>query len=268
MFRRITVAAALALGLSGCITVYEYGGDVGQDDGYYSEPSIDRYQYGDRVYGPFYDRYYDPYYDFGYRRYSGWSGSIGYRFGDGAYGRYGFPYWYFGYGYGYGFPHDPFWPHRYYGHRNPYHRPPTHRPPQHPPSRVHHRPPQYPAQIQRLPAQAAEREDQPWRRRQGLGRPVPEIITAPRSLTGAMPRPVPRRPDSTPVPVLSQSQAVVARPSPSYRIAEPRQDAPPGPAPMPARRFEQPQDASAFRPSPAPRHRPEAQEREPRPEPK
>lgn len=276
MFRRIITAAALAFGLSGCITVYEYGGaDAETDDYYYSEPSIDRYDYGyGPGYGPYHDRYFHPDYDrFGYRRYDGWSGSwfgsVGYRFGDGAFGGYGFPYWYFGYGYGYGFPyHDPFWRHRYYGdpgyyHRPPSHRPPTHRPPTQRPNDGPYRPAQYPSQ--RRQPQLADREAP----RQGIGRPVPEISTAPRVLNGSMPR---VRPPAQGIPTPNTSAPVVmSRPSPSYRTAEPRAEAPPPaprPMPMPARRIQQNEDAPMFRPSPAPQSQTNRPEREPGHEPR
>jgi hypothetical protein len=271
MFHRIVIAAALALGLSGCITVYEYGADAESDDYYYSEPSVDRYDYAYDNYGPYYDRYYDPYYDrFGYRRYGGgWSSSIGYSFGDGAFGRYGFPYWYFGYGYGYGhgYPYNQHRPYRYYGHgnNNDRHRPPQHRPPhQRPPGELDP-PPNTRPPGERRPPRLVEREDVPGRRLQDLGRPVQDVSTAPRILNGSMPRVRPMRPEpSEPSP-----RAVLARPSPPQGGYEPRAEAPPPPrpAPMPPRRFEQSQDSPEFRPAPAPRQRPEASEREARPEP-
>ncbi len=271
MFHRIFIAAMLALSLSGCITVYEYGADTDSDDYYYSEPSIDRYDYSySGNYGPYYDRYYDPYYDrFGYRRYGGWSGSIGYSFGDGAFSRYGFPYWYFGYGYGYGhgYPYNHYRPHRYYGHgdNNHRHRPPQHRPPpQRPPGEVN-QPPGTRPPGERRPPRLVEREDAPGRRLQDLGRPVPDVSTAPRLLNGSMPR---IRPAGRPQPSEAAPRAVLARPSPSQGGFEPRAEAPPPPrpAPMPSRRFERGQDSSESRPAPAPR--PEASEREVRPEPK
>ncbi len=260
MLGRMFIAAVLALSLSGCITVYEYGADTDSDDVYYSEPSIDRYDYGySGGFGPYYDRYYDPYYDsFGYRRYGGWSGSIGYRFGDGAFGRYGFPYWYFGYGYGYGrgYSYDAYWPYRYYSHGGNHHRPPSYRPPHNRAPGEHRRP------------YDNERETPTRRRIQDVGRPVPEISTAPRVLNGSMPRARPR--PETPQSV-SRPQVVLV-PSSQGGGSAPRAEAPPPPrpAPMPARRFEQNQDAPAFRPNPAPapERRANAPEREARPEPK
>lgn len=269
MFGRISktavLATGLAAGLSGCVTVYEYGGDA-YDDGYYVEPSIDRYDgygygYGN-AYGPFYDRYYSPYYDhFGYRNYGGWSGSIGYRFGDGAFGRYGFPYWYFGYGYGYGYgyPYDWYFNRPYhggYGHRPPSHRPPSHRPPG-----GEHRPPQTRPPGEHRPPRVVDRETPPWRRLQDIARPAPETAGAPRILNGSMPR---VRPQTT-----TQAPPRVVMSSPSRpQMGSPSQN----PPPSQPRRFEQRQDAPAYRPSPSPppspRERPNASEREIRPEPR
>ncbi len=269
MFHRILIAAALALSLSGCITVYEYGADANSDDYYYSEPSIDRYDYTyGGNYGPYYDRYYDPYYDrFGYRRDGGWSSRIGYGFGDGAFGRYGFPYWYFGYGYGYGhgYPYDLHRPYQYYGHRNDRHRPPQQRPPQQRPPGELDPPPGTTPPGERRPPRLVEREDVPGRRLQDLGRPVPEISTAPRILNGSMPRVRPARPETSE----TAPRMVLARPSPSQGGFEPRAEAPPPPrpVPMPPRRVEQSQDPPEFRQAPAPRQRPETSERETRPEP-
>jgi hypothetical protein len=262
MFRRPLIAAVLATGLTGCITVYEYGAQTESDDYYYSEPSIDHYDTG-YGYGPYYGGYsYSPYYDpFGYRYRSGWFGNFGFQFGHGFYGGLSYyPYWYYGYGYGHGYGwshYDPFWPHRYYGHRDhPRHRPPADRPP-------HERPPG-----ERRPPRAIEREDVTGRRLQGIGRPVPEIIStptsAPRVLNGSMPRVRP----SQPAPEHSPPRVVMAPAMPTQREprTEQRNDAPP--RQMPAHRFERDQDAPTFRPAPTPRPRPNASERDAGHEPK
>lgn len=267
--KTIVLAIGLGAGLSGCVTVYEYGGDA-YEDGYYVEPSIDRYDYGygyGNAYGPFYDRYYSPYYDgLGYRSYGGWSGSIGYRFGDGAFGAYGFPYWYFGYGYGYGhgYPYDWYFhrPHRNYGHQGG-HRPPSTRPPG-----GEHRPPQQRPPGEHRPPRVVDRETPPWRRLQDIARPAPDSAAAPRVLNGSMPR---VRPQPT---TQARPHVVMTSPMPSQNGTASHNPSPPPsrPAPMPSRRFEQRQEAPAYTPSPAPspspRERPNASERELRREPR
>lgn len=264
MFGRISKTLVLAIGLcaglSGCITVYEYGGDA-YEDGYYVEPSIDRYDDGydyGNAYGPFYDGYYSPFYDsYGYRRYGGWSGSLGYRFGDGAFGTFSFPYWYFGYGYGYGhgYPYDRYFhrPYRHdYGHRNGHSG--GHRPPSQPPGGGEHRPPG-----ERRPPRVVDRETPPWRRLQDVGRPDPETATAPRVLNGSMPRVRPQ-PQTRP-PVIATSPTRPQNSTPSHNSSPPQ--------PMQPRRFESRQESPAYTPPPAPpRERPNASEREIRPEPR
>lgn len=260
--KTVVLATGLAAGLSGCVTVYEYADDA-YEDGYYVEPSIDRYDYVDdygNAYGPFYDRYYSPYYDrFGYRRYGDWYGGIGYRFGDGAFGAYGFPYWYFGYGYGYGygFPYNWYvygaYPRHYDRHDNHGgHRPPSHRPPD-----GEHRPPQQRPPGEHRPPRTVDRETPPWRRLQDIGRPAPETAGAPRILNGSMPR---VRPQTT-----TQAPPRVVMSSPSRpQTGTPSQN----PPPSQPRRFEQRQDSPAYTPSPSPRERPNASEREIRREPR
>ncbi|MCC7248799.1 MAG: hypothetical protein IT473_09265 [Lysobacter sp.] len=275
MFGRISKTVVLAIGLgaglSGCVTVYEYGGDA-YEDGYYVEPSIDRYDYGydyGNAYGPFYGRYYSPYYDgFGYRSHGSWFGNIGYSFGDGAFGAYGFPYWYFGYGYGYGhgYPYDRYYHRPYRGNYGNHGNPGGHRPPSHRPPGGEHRPPQQRPPGEHRPPRVVDRETPPWRRLQDVARPAPETNSAPRMLNGSMPRVRPQP--------ATQARPYAATTSPS-QTGTPSQNSsppPPRPTPMQPRRFEQRQDSPAYSPPPAPspprRERPNASEREIRREPR
>ncbi len=252
MLRTGLLCALVVIGLTGCVTDYNYR--AGQDgDYYYSEPSVDYYG----------DGYGSPYGSIGYGSGGGWYGSFGYQFGFGRHGhgysQYGYPYWYGGYGAGY-YP--------YY--QSPYDQSPYYR------SRNNHRPPPWrglppqggvPGGNQPRPGNGRgpnvdnrDRESGPWRRLGDLrpGHPPgPPQITRPEEQQGAQPLLRPRasreggREDR---PRFSQSQPGVGGSS-SGTYQEPRRQERPRPEPRTETHVEP-------RPPPAMPRQVEMQERE------